>query len=106
MQARHHSRIHWKRHVAVALTCQIKVCRYSRQGKSYDSTDQFSKSTQVYMCKECFNCATDLSILSVKGKIATRYKHFYEAKPCYAKHLIIWGEANTVSMGKNRKVGN
>ena len=32
--------------------------------------------------------------------------HFYEAKPCYAKHLSVWGEAGTVSTGKSRKVGN
>ena len=40
----------------------------------------------------------------LNGKMATRYGHFYEAKPSYAKHLGIWGEAGTVSMGKNGKV--
>ena len=61
------------------------------------------------VCKECFNCATNLSILAIvtlNGKTATRRKHFYEEKPCYVKHLRIWGEAGTVSTGKNRKVGN
>ena len=61
------------------------------------------------LCKECFNCVTYLSnmaAVTLNGKAATRYEHFHEAKPHYAKHLRIWGEAGTVSMGKNGKVSN
>ena len=61
------------------------------------------------LCKECFNCAlylSNLAVVTLNGKAATRYKHFHEAKPCYAKHLRIWGEPGTLSMGKNVKVGN
>ena len=57
-------------------------------------------------CKECLNCATYLSNLAVvilNGKIATRYKHFHEAKPCNVKCLRNWGEASTVSMRKIEK---
>ena len=39
--------------------------------------------------KECFSCATYLSNLAVvmlNGKTATRYEHFHEAKPHYAKY--------------------
>ena len=60
------------------------------------------------LCK-CFNCATCLSNLTVvklNGKTATRYEHFHEAIPHYAKHLWIWGKAGTVSMSKNGKVVN
>ena len=41
--------------------------------------------------------------MTLNGKIATRYKDFHEAKPCYVKHLRIWGEAGTMSMGKMGK---
>ena len=61
------------------------------------------------LCKKCISCATYLSNLAVvilNGKTATRYEHFHEAKPCYAKHLRIWGEAGTVFMEKNGKGGN
>ena len=61
------------------------------------------------LSKECFNCATYLSNLAVvmlNRKTATRNEYFHEAKLCYAKHLRIWGEAGTVSMGKNIKVGS
>ena len=61
------------------------------------------------LCKECFNCATYLSNLAVvilNRKAATRYEHFHEAKPHYSKHLRIQGEAGTVSMGENGKVRN
>ena len=57
--------------------------------------------------KECFNCATylrNLSVVTLKGKTATRYKHFHEAKSCYAKHVRIRGEAGTGSMGKMKKL--
>ena len=50
------------------------------------------------LCKECFNSAIYFSNL----KVVT----LNEAKPCYAKHLRIWGEAGTVSMAKNGKGGN
>ena len=49
---------------------------------------------------------SNLSVVTLKDKTAIRYKHFHEEKPCYAKHLRIWGEAGTVSMEKNGKVGN
>ena len=38
-------------------------------------------------------------------KTAIRYEHFHEAKPHYAKHLRIWGEAGTMSRGKYQNVG-
>ena len=53
--------------------------------------------------KVCFNCATyliNLSVVTLNGKTATKYEHFHEAKPCYAKHLTIWGGTGIVSMGK------
>ena len=53
------------------------------------------------LCKECFNCTTylsNLAVVTLNGKAAT-----HEAKPCYAMHLRIWGEAGTVSMRKMRK---
>ena len=59
--------------------------------------------------KECFNCAmyfSNLAVVTLNGKAANRYEHFYKAKPCYAKHLRKWGEVGTVSMGKNGKVDN
>ena len=55
------------------------------------------------LCKECFNCAmylSNLSVVTLKGKTATRYEHFHEAKPFYAGHLKIWGEAGMVSTEK------
>ena len=55
------------------------------------------------LCKECFNCATYLSNLAVatlNKKAVTRYEHFHEAKPYYANHLRIWGEAGAVSTCK------
>ena len=58
------------------------------------------------LCKECFNCATYLSNLAVvilNAKTATRYEHFHEAKLCYVKHQRIWCEAITASMGKMEK---
>ena len=69
----------------------------------------FPEEIKYKLCKACFNCATHLSNLAVvtlSGKTAIRYECFYEAKLCYAKHLRIWGEACTVSMRKNGKVGN
>ena len=44
--------------------------------------------------------------MTLNRKTATKYERFHEAKPCYAKHIRIWGEAGTVSMVKNGKVGN
>ena len=44
------------------------------------------------LCKECFNCAmylSNLAVVTLNGKVATRYEHFHKAKPCYAKHLRI-----------------
>ena len=61
------------------------------------------------LCKECFNCATylsNLAVVTLNRKTATKYEHFHETKQCYAKHLRIWGETGTVSRGKNGKVGN
>ena len=61
------------------------------------------KEIKYKLWKECFNCATylsNLSVVTLKGKTATRHKHFHEAKPCYAKHLRIWGEAGIESKGK------
>ena len=55
------------------------------------------------LCKECFNCAmylSNLAVVTLSGKEAIRHECFYEAKPCYDKHLRIWGETGTVSMGK------
>ena len=55
------------------------------------------------LCKECFKCATylsNLAIVTLNGKAATKYKYFHEAKPHYARRLRIWGEAGTVSIGK------
>ena len=55
------------------------------------------------LCKECFNCATyltNLTVVMLNRETATRYEHFHEAKPHYAKHLRIWGEAGTVFTGK------
>ena len=52
------------------------------------------------LCNECLNCAMylrNLAVVTLNGKTATRYKHFHEANPCYAKHLRIWGEAGTLS---------
>ena len=66
------------------------------------------KEIKYKLCKECFNCAkyfSNLAVMTINGQTATRYKHFHEAKPHCAKHFRIWGEAGTVSMGKNRKVG-
>ena len=60
------------------------------------------------LCKERFNYDTYLSnlvVVTLNGKTA-RYKHFHETKPCYTKHLRIWGEAGTVFMRKNGKEGN
>ena len=40
------------------------------------------------LCKECFNCATyesNLAVVTLKGKTATRYEHSHEAKLCCAK---------------------
>ena len=64
------------------------------------------KDIKHKLCKECFNCVTYLSnleMVTLNGEPATRYEHFHEAKPCYAKHLRIWGEAGTMSMGKKQK---
>ena len=61
------------------------------------------------LCKECFNCPMYLSNLAVvilNGKTATRYGHYHEAKPHYANLLRICREAGTVSMGKTGKVGH
>ena len=47
------------------------------------------------LCKECFNCATylsNLSVVTLNGKMATKYDDFHEAKLCNAKHLRIGGE--------------
>ena len=55
------------------------------------------------LCKEHFSCAmylSNLAVVTLNGMTATRYKHFIEAKPCFAKHLRIWREASTVSTGK------
>ena len=43
--------------------------------------------------------------MTLNGKNTISYEHFHETMPCYPKHLRIWGEAGTVSMGKNMKVG-
>ena len=58
------------------------------------------------LCKECFNYAmylSNLAVVTLNGKAATRYEHFHEAKPHYAKHLRKQGVAVTVSMGKMGK---
>ena len=46
---------------------------------------------------------SNLAVVTLNGKTATRYKHFHEAKPHYAKHLRICGEAGTVSTEKMEK---
>ena len=61
------------------------------------------------LCKECFNCAiylSHLAVVTLNGKAATRYENVHDAKPHYAKHLRLCGEAGTVSTRKNGKVGN
>ena len=58
------------------------------------------------LCKQCFNCATYLSnlvVMMLNRKTATRYEHFHKAKPHYAKHLRIWEEAGTLSTGEMEK---
>ena len=46
---------------------------------------------------ECFNFS-DLAVVTLNSKTATRYKHFHDAKPSCATHLRIQGEADIVSM--------
>ena len=61
------------------------------------------KEIKYKLCEEwlkCTMCLSNLTVVTLTCKTATRYKHFYEAKQCYAKHLRIWGEVGTVSMGK------
>ena len=48
---------------------------------------------------------SNLAVVTLNKKAATKFEHFHEAKPHHAKHLRIWGEAVTVS-GKKGKVGN
>ena len=64
------------------------------------------KKNKCKLCKECFNCATylsNLSVVTLNGKTATRYKNFHETKPCYPKHLRICEGAGTVFTGKMEK---
>ena len=58
---------------------------------------------QYKLCKECFNHAmylSNLAVVTLNRKTATRYKNIHEAKPCYARILRIQREAGTVSTGK------
>ena len=64
------------------------------------------KEIKYKLCKECFNCTvylSNLAVVTLNGKTATRYELFHESKLCYAMHLIIWREAGIVSMGKMGK---
>ena len=59
------------------------------------------KEIKYKLHKECFNCAkylSNLAVVALNRKAATRYEHFHDAQPHYAKHLRIWGESGMVSM--------
>ena len=57
---------------------------------------------------EAFKCAThlyNLTLMTLKGKMATRYEHWCGENPPFAKHLHTWSKAGvvkvkTVSTGK------
>ena len=42
----------------------------------------------------------------INGVKFIRYEHFHGKKPMYAKNLHTWGEAGTVKIGKNGKIGD
>ena len=65
-----------------------------------------SKEIKSKLHKECFNYAMYLSnlvVMTLNGKRATRNEHFHEAKPCYAKQIRIWGEVCKKFIGKMEK---
>ena len=67
----------------------------------------FPEEIKYKLCKKCY-CAmhlSNLAVVTLHGKTDTSYKPFNEEKPHNSKNLKIWGEAVTVSMGKNGKVG-
>ena len=65
-----------------------------------------SEEIKYKLCMECFHCAmylSNLAVVTLNEKAATRYEHFHEAKLHYAKHFRTWGEAGKVSTRKIRK---
>ena len=56
---------------------------------------------RFHLYREAFKTATDLdglSLVKVKGKIATRYQHMFGKNPAWVKHLRTFGEAGTVKV--------
>ena len=47
-----------------------------------------------------------LTVIDLEGVAKTRIEHFQGKLPAFAKHLRTWGEAGTVKMGKDGKVGD
>ena len=48
----------------------------------------------------------NLQVVELNGKVCMHYEHFHGTKPLYAMALWEWGEAGTVKIGKNGKVGD
>jgi hypothetical protein len=79
---------------------ELALAHIANSGRALMARAHIPLKERYRLFKKAFSVATKLdgfTVITLDGKEATRYEHFREANPAFAKHLCTWGEAGTVT---------
>jgi hypothetical protein len=81
---------------------ELALAHIANSGRALMARAHIPQNERYRIFKKAFSVATKpdgLTVITLHGKEATRYEHFGDANPAFAKHLCTWwGEAGTVTL--------